>query len=74
MPKASVYEDDGAVLGKHDIRFSGKVFSMQAEAKAVSMQHRPNLFFRICVGPLNAGHHPAASSGINNIRHSAAAR
>lgn len=42
---------------------------MQAIPQPTTMQIPPHQQFRLCVFPLDAGHHPATGGRINNVNH-----
>ena len=60
MPITSVNEYYRAMLGQHDIRFSGQVFSVQAKSIPHSMEQGADDHFRFCIFRPDAAHVPAA--------------
>ena len=67
MPKASVDEDGGGVLGEHDVGLSGKVFAMESEAEAQAMEKFAEANFRFGVLGADFGHDFAALGGIEDV-------
>ena len=49
VPEASVHEQHRIEFGKHEVRASGKLSVMEAEAKATSMQRASDDYFRFGV-------------------------
>src|ERR1700728_3787963 len=60
MPKTTVDEHHASSGGKHNIRSSGQVFSVQPEPISKPMKHRSYQEFRPRVPPANAGHYAAS--------------
>jgi hypothetical protein len=55
MPKTTMYEDDLAPPGKHQIWFSWQILSMEPKSIAERMQELPNSQFR---GRVTTSHSP----------------
>ncbi len=68
VPETAVDENDGPILGQDQVRPSGKTHVMQSKTKAGRMQHPPYCHLGLCVFSLYTGHHPAARSGVDDIR------
>lgn len=70
VPETSVNENRDFVLGKQDIRLPWQL-GVQPKTQSRSMQEAAHdqLGFRVLA--TDAGHHPAARGGINNIGHQA---
>ena len=45
MPKTAMHENDGPILGKHQIRTSGQIASMQAKPVAHPVNEMPDNAF-----------------------------
>ena len=53
-------EDDGFVFGQNDVRLTGKLFDVFAEAIPRAVQHRTDKDLRLCVCRADARHIPTA--------------
>ena len=60
VPETAVYEDDGLMSGKHDVRASGKVPVVQRKAVPHRMQQFPDLDLGLGIAAPDPGHEPAA--------------
>lgn len=58
MPETAVDEDDGTILGQHEIRLSWKSFRMEAVPEAQSVQLVSQKHFRPGILASNARRHP----------------
>lgn len=69
VPEATMGENYGLPSRQHDIRFSGQLADMNAESEAESMQASAENKFWPGVRSPNAGHHPTADFGSDDISH-----
>ena len=67
-PEAAVGEQHGLFRGKHQIRASGQLPRVKPGAKAPGVQALPEKHFRLRVLAANAGYHPAARGGVDDVR------
>ena len=67
MPEAAVYKNSGAMLGQHNVWFTGELTRVQAKAKPSFVEKTADEHFGFGISPLNAGHHPATNGLGNNI-------
>ena len=58
VPKAAVDEDDGAVLGQHEVGFAGKAFVVESVPVTPAPQLGPHNLLRSRVTGADAGHVP----------------
>lgn len=63
MPEAAVDKDHQSMSGKHDIRLTGKVRSVEPETVTHSMKQLPDPEFRTRVLAPNTGHICASCRG-----------
>jgi hypothetical protein len=68
MPEAAVYEDNGPVFGKYNIRLSRKACAVKSESQALTMKPPTDNAFGDCVSAPDAGHHAAASWFVDDVR------
>lgn len=68
VPEAAMDEDYGAVLGKDEVRFARQAFVVEQVAKALRMQAASDYHFGLGVLAPDAGHHPAAGCGVDDVR------
>jgi hypothetical protein len=71
VPEAAVHEDDGAEPGQHDVRASGEVFAMQAEAVAEGVEGGADTHFGLRIGGADGRHVARAGCGAMNVSHKA---
>jgi hypothetical protein len=68
MPKAPVDHYHRPIPSEHDVRPTGEVLGMQAEAETCVVQQRTNDNFRSGVRLPDPGHHPASRCRIDDVR------
>jgi hypothetical protein len=56
VPETSVNEDDLRLFGKHNIRASRQISSMEPVAEPATMKKTSNLALRLCIPALDAPH------------------
>src|SRR5579862_7830048 len=69
VPEAPVDEDSRAPRTKNHVRLTWNISTVQAIAKAASMQAFPQNDFGLCVLPPDPRHHPAAGGSVDDVRH-----
>lgn len=69
VPEAAVGKQDRLVFGKNEIRFAGQAAIMETIAESQRVKALAEDHLRSCVAPPDAGHHPAADLGRNDISH-----
>ena len=69
VPETPVYENNGPVLRKNQIRPAGKILSMKTEAVSHAVKQRPDGKLGFCVLGGDAGHIPAAALRREVINH-----
>lgn len=69
MPKTPVDKYTGLQFGQYNVGFSGQVFTVKTEAKAISMKKFPNNHFGASVFPFDFTHHPRACCFVYDIHH-----
>jgi len=67
MPEAAVNEDRNPTPRKHDIGNSGQVPPVKPEPKPGFKKGFPDEHFRFGVPAPDAGHHPAARWGVDDV-------
>ena len=69
MPETAMYENNGAVFRKYDVRLPREILYVKPETESLRMQKFPDdqLWSRV-LSPY-PGHHSATSGRINNISH-----
>jgi hypothetical protein len=70
MPEAAMYEDDNPATRENQVRLAGQPVSAKPVTKPLRVQRPPEKQFRRCVLSLDARHHAAACSRIDNVGHS----
>lgn len=70
VPETAMDEYNRLVFRENQIGFAGKVFDMKPVTEAPLVQGFADQHFRFGVLATDTGHHPAAGSRIDNIRHS----
>lgn len=63
MPEATMHKNDCFVFWHNNIRFAGKIFTVEPESVTHSMQKRPDCQFRFCITGANPAHVPASVFG-----------
>jgi hypothetical protein len=69
MPETAVNQDDGFILGEHQIRLPRKIRNVYSVAKARRVKSRTYNPFRHRIFPAYAGHHPRTSRFVYYICH-----
>lgn len=69
MPKAAVDKNGDAIFWQNYVRFSGKIFPVQAKAISQRVQYGTYSQFRLCVFSLDRCHIPAALFASMNVSH-----
>lgn len=64
-----MHEDDSSVSWKYEIRPSRQILSVQAKAKARTVEYRPHLPFRLRVAATDARHVPTSMFARQGICH-----
>lgn len=74
VPEAAVDEDRHPTPRKHDVWNAGQVPPMEPEPKPGLEEGLPDEPFRLRVPAPDAGHHPAAHRGVNDVGQAALRR
>ncbi len=69
VPKTTMREYCCPVTGKNDVRTSRQGANLQAEAKARTVEHLPELDFWLGVTSADPAHHAAARGAGNDVSH-----
>jgi hypothetical protein len=69
MPETSMNYNKRAIFWKHNIRLARNIFCMKPETEAKGVKPLSEENFRASVFRSDTGHHAAAGSRVNNVRH-----